>query len=138
MPKDPLAAKLKNTLIDPSVPMPEEPPALTEQTDSLLEGVARTGRTLDIQAKIPTASPAGEPDPNMQRVWDMTYNAALNSIFAKGLSHYNGSLKLLNDLLEKAVIRADEATEAYIRVRHVSQDPTQRALQDWQKKKFQS
>lgn len=104
----------------------------------LTEGIVEKGIPMDIQARAKTETPRQSYQPDdavMRRVWEMAYNSALHSIFSKGLAFWNSKGKVLASEMELAAIRADEALEAFIRVRKVSPDPLVKELQDWQKNK---
>jgi len=61
----------------------------------------------------------------------VAYQAAIESIFAKGLSFWNSKPTVLRSEMELAIIRSDEALENFIRVRKTFMDPATKEMQDY-------
>lgn len=106
----------------------------TDKTlEKLHENVASIGKELNAIREIQSyKGPTLEPNETLLRnLWQQVYLSIINTIFSKGLSFWNNKQKNLEMELELAVIRADEAIEAYIRTRNVTPDPVQYAQARW-------
>jgi hypothetical protein len=115
---------------------PTEISAGLNELEALRQKVSEQGNLIEKlqQVAAQNVDPSYKPDPDTAHaVWNMAYNAALASVFGRGLAYYSGSRSsTLKTELELATIRADEATEAYIRVRRTHPSPVKKELQDWQ------
>lgn len=133
---DPLKEALAQSQLHMTQPPTEVSPGLNE-LEALRQKVAEQGSLIEKLQRVADANidPNYKPDPDTAHaVWNMAYGAALASVFGRGLAYYSGSrAATLSKELELATIRADEATEAYIRVRRSSPSPVKKELQDWQK-----
>jgi hypothetical protein len=117
-------------------PFKKDMPALSskdKETAALLATVASAGNELNqIQNIQSYKGPSTEPNEELLRsLWDKVYLTIISQIFDKGLSFYNNKPKNLAMDLELAVIRADEAVEAYIRTRNITPDPVSVAQARW-------
>jgi hypothetical protein len=118
--------------------MPHKDPLQTlntpnSETEALKRHVSSVGKTMDTLAKVATVTELQqEPDgPRLHDLWILTYSKAVESVYARGLAYYNQKPDLLKQELQLAVIRADEALEAFIAVRQVTPDPVSRVLARW-------
>lgn len=108
-------------------------PAKPTEVDKLKALVADQGRDLNTIQEIQSyKGPSTEPNEELLRdLWDKVYLSIIQQIYAKGLSYWNNKPRNLEMELELAVIRADEAIEAYIRTRNVTPDPVAVAQARW-------
>ena len=100
---------------------------------ALLSQVSSIGNDMNILKSTQAyKGPTSEPNELLLRsLWTQVYLSIINQIYAKGLAFWNNKPKNLEMELELAVIRADEAIEAYIRTRNVTPDPVEVAQARW-------
>ena len=110
-------------------PIPTEDKTLA----SLHTHVASLGKDIELLRAVQAyKGPSIEPNDQLLRsLWTQVYLSIINQIFAKGLAYWNNKLPNLKMELELAVIRSDEAVEAYIRTRNVTPDPVESANARW-------
>lgn len=129
---DPIKAAMKNVVHDPN-PITKSPTAQEKEIEALKTHVANIGRDMETLRNVNAyRGPSIEPNETLLRtLWQQVYLSIINQIYAKGLAYWNNKLPNLKQELELAVIRADEAVEAYVRVRNVSPDPVDSANARW-------
>ena len=101
---------------------------MSNENEALREAATNASNGTTIKGYIPDEAQA-------RLVWQMAYTEAVRSIFGKGLGFWTSKGKTLYQELELATIRADEAAEAYIRIRKTFMDPVTKELQDFNKAK---
>lgn len=107
------------TIKDPLADLSPEP-----KVDALFEKVRKHGLELEALKKI-SENKTLEPVDTIcyRRMWMQIYIALMDLVYAKGLAFYGNKEAVLARELELCVLRADDAIEAYIRVRNSVPDP---------------
>ena len=97
-----------------------------------LQAIKERGVIMNTLSDIAENTKTVKPDEERNiEVWHLVYRCAINQIFSKGLSIWNQRADALKAEMQLAVIRADEAVEAYIKVRNSCPDPVFMATQKW-------
>lgn len=108
------------------------------ERQKLMSNIANKGKIMNVKAQIESGIVRPEYAPEeewAERIWVLAYEAGIATLFSKGLAFYNSNPKQLKEGLQLAVIRADEAVEAFVAVRKVSPNPIKKELQTWQRNK---
>jgi hypothetical protein len=135
MANDPIKAAMAK--VNPSIPTSPHPDSTSIKSDSILNSltaqVSSMGKELNAIKEIQSyKGPSTEPNELLLRsLWTQVYLSIINQIYGKGLSFWNNKPRNLEMELELAVIRSDEAIEAYIRTRNTVPDPVQYAQARW-------
>jgi len=114
----------------PPVPVPKSLPEIGYPKE--LQAIKERGMIMNTLSNIAENTKTVKPDEERNiEVWHLVYRCAINQIFSKGLSIWNQRGDALKAEMQLAVIRADEAVEAYIKVRNSCPDPVFMATQKW-------
>lgn len=131
--KDPLADKLgeNNPLqqLQSSLATSSSGLSLDVPSTPLVQSVVQQGTELQKLAQIEKTTTFKKPDEaELRAMWSLVYGHIVRGVFSKGLAFYNNKPCMLKQELQLAIIRADEAVQAFIEVRNTFPDVVNEAM----------